>query len=91
MYPPAIETDGVIYDHRAIFQLSLDEGNVGKGWDLVMGLPVPRGSFYPEVIARLDELSEEAISLEEAGILLGPHLSHEAREGGVTTMLDLFH
>ena len=89
MYSPGIETNGFLYEHRALFQLSLDEGNVGKWRDLVMGLHVPRDSFYPELTARLTELFEESITIERARILLWPH--RPAREGGITTMVGLFH
>ena len=88
MYTHAMDINGFRYEYRALFQLSLDEGNVGKWRDLVMGLPVPRDSFYPELTARLTELSEESITIERARILLWPH--RPAREGGITTMADLF-
>ena len=88
---PGIVTDGFMYRHVGLFLLDLHDDNIAKWRDLVMGLPVPRNSFYPELIARLDELSEESITLQEAGLFLMPHLSHEASEGGVETMLDLFH
>ena len=91
MYPPGIVTDEFMYRHVALFQLDLYDENVAKWRDLVMGLPVPHNSFYPELIARLDELSEEPVVLEEAALYLMPHLSHEAREGDVETMPDLFH
>ena len=87
MYSPAMDINGFRYEHRALFQLGFDEEDVFKWRSLVRGLPVPGGSYYPELTTRLTELSEDSITIERARIILGPH---RTREGGITTMVDLF-
>ena len=87
MYTHAMDINGFRYEHRALFQLSFEEGNVGKWRSLVRGLPVPGGSYYPELTALLTQLSEDSITIERARIILGPH---HRREGGIMTMANLF-
>ena len=84
-------TDEFMYRHVGLFILDLHDDNIVKWRDLVMGLPVPRNSIYPDLIARLDELTEEPVCFPGAALLLNHFLPQEVREGPIETMLDLFH